>query len=84
MRPVRNPVAHPTAAEIAEDIRAELVCCDIFHRLQPVFHAINAAELPRAVDVETLAGGHQICFWGEAAARIAESHAPKRPAEAAE
>lgn len=46
------------AREIAHEIRAELVCCDIYER-------IHGTE---AVDTTP----HQICFWGEAGARIAE------------
>jgi hypothetical protein len=49
-------------ARIAEEIRRELVCCDIYDRAEGSHGAILAAE--RA--------GHAICFWGEAAARIAE------------
>jgi hypothetical protein len=49
-------------AFIANDIRAELVCCDIYDRAKGDEKAINAAER----------SGHGICFWGEAAARIAE------------
>lgn len=46
------------ANAIAYHIRAELVCCDIYEQ-----------------DVNTVRADtqHAICFWGEAAARIAES-----------
>lgn len=46
-----------TPAVIARKIRRELVCCDVYDR-----------------DAGTERAGrtHSICFWGEAAARIAE------------
>lgn len=49
-------------AAIAYEIRAELVCCDIYESHDP-------GKAERA--------GHAICYWGEAAARIAEN----RPAD---
>lgn len=62
-------------AFIANDIRAELVCCDVYERVEPLRAELAAGqpgwgeaygELHDAVD------GHEICYWGEAAARIAE------------
>lgn len=47
-------------AQIAYRIRAKLVCCDIYEK---------TAETSRPRVGE---GPHAICFWGEAAARIAE------------
>lgn len=44
-------------AAIAYEIRAELVCCDILDTKDP-----GRAERT----------GHAICYWGEAAARLAE------------
>jgi hypothetical protein len=44
-------------ARIAYRIRAELVCCDVYERDH---------------DTERAGETHAICFWGEAAARIAE------------
>ncbi len=51
-------------ARIAYRIRAELVCCDVYER-----------------DSYTERAGreHPICFWGEAAARIAEEPGKERP-----
>ncbi|GIF14818.1 hypothetical protein [Actinoplanes teichomyceticus] len=43
-------------AQIAYRIRAELVCCDVYDRDH---------------DTERAGKTHSICFWGEAAARIA-------------
>lgn len=47
-------------AQIAYRIRAELVCCDIYERTHPSPAGLKASE-----------GPHAICYWGEAAARIA-------------
>jgi hypothetical protein len=51
------------AARIAADIRRELVCCDVYDR-----------------DAGTDRAGreHPICFWGEAAGRIALDHGGDR------
>lgn len=46
---------------IAQRIRAELVCCDIFERKSGTREWEAASR-----------GEHSICYWGEAAARIAE------------
>lgn len=54
------------AAAIAYDIRAELVCCDIYDK---------DAGTNRAGKT------HAICFWGEAGARLAESMGEKDPDE---
>lgn len=48
------------AETIASNIRAELVCCDAYDRLRP--DPGDAEER-----------GHGLCYWGEAAARVAES-----------
>lgn len=49
---------------IAHDIRRELVCCDIYER---------KADTEDRDEAEAVGEGpHAICFWGEAAARIAE------------
>lgn len=77
MQPVTNPVVHPTAAEIAAEIRAELVCCNIYDRLSPILEAKNASGLWAEVTDENTKG-HQICYWGEVAARIAETCAVRR------
>lgn len=54
-----------TPGRIAGLIRAELVCCDIYERMQPL-----GSEA--AINVEVLRQDHIICFYGEWAARIAE------------
>lgn len=48
-------------AQIAYRIRAELVCCDLFERTRNTPAWEEASE-----------GPHAICYWSEAAARIAE------------
>jgi hypothetical protein len=62
------------AAEIAYNIRAELVCCDIYERL--------STERDEHGWRTERTRGHHLCYWGEASARIAESHArvPVEPA----
>lgn len=56
------------AAGIAYRIRAELVCCTIFDDLEYM-------REPDYIDLTRLAEaihGHNICYWGEAAAKLAE------------
>lgn len=56
---------------IAERIRAELVCCDVYDRVAPVLAAeVGAGRWAEVTDRRTR--GHTICYWGEAAARLAE------------
>lgn len=50
-------------ARIAYEIRAELVCCHIYDQAEGDVAAVAAAE----------ESSRAICFWGEAAARIAEN-----------
>lgn len=59
-----EPTTEQIAAgrQIAYRIRTELVCCNIYQRVQD-------SEVP----LERLGGSHAICYWGEAAARIAET-----------
>lgn len=62
-----------TVAEtIAYEIRAELVCCDIYDRLS------KERDERRWRTEQTK--GHDLCYWGEAAARIAESYTTGQPA----
>lgn len=53
----------------AARIRDELVCCDIYARVQRGELTLRQARKSRA--------WHDLCYWGEAAARIAEQ--PDRP-----
>lgn len=62
-------------AKIAEEIRAELVDCDVYDRLAPLRERIDTAcddWSERQADLDREAGAHALCYWGEAAARIAE------------
>lgn len=54
---VQSVAAGRAVARAARDIRAELVCCDVYERDR---------------DTERAGRTHAICFWGEAGARIAE------------
>lgn len=51
------------ARHTAKQIRAELVCCDVYERN----HGTNRGS-----------DGHGICFWGEASARLVEGGAGLR------
>ena len=67
----------PTVPQhIADEIRRELVCCNIYERMEAVY-ADRAAwnELRHSTDY------HDICYFGEWAARIAEK-APKNRKQA--
>ena len=59
---------------IADRIRAELVCCDIYGRVN------DTHELTLDV-AKTVPGWHDLCYWGEAAARIAEDDTTDLPDE---
>lgn len=58
-------------AFIANEIRVELVCCDIYEHAHGDEERVERAER----------SGHAICFWGEAAARIAEGREDSEAAE---
>lgn len=51
---------------IANEIRSELVCCDVYDRNHEYFAQVCIEPNDGNTD------GHQICYWGEVAARIAE------------
>lgn len=53
---------------IAYRIRAELVCCHVYDDLEEARETWS----DDAFEEERSARGHDICYWGEAAARIAE------------
>jgi hypothetical protein len=57
-----------TRAVAAYDIRAELVCCDAYDVCRPDAFTRNDASY----DPEEHPDYHAICYWGEAAARLAE------------
>lgn len=63
-------LARELRAAVAAEIRAELVCCTIYDQVAPGLATKNAAGLwAEVTDKNTR--GHQLCYWGEAAARIA-------------
>lgn len=57
-------------AAIAHQIRAELVCC---RQYDETHDGLTQEQMEEAVDrLWASPGYHAICFWGEAAARLAE------------
>lgn len=66
------------AARKAMEIRAELVCCDIYQRLVDCWKANDSdpavRKAARVAEKELFASTeyHAICHWGEVAARIVE------------
>jgi hypothetical protein len=54
---------------IAYHIRAELVCCRIYDRVND-HHELTIRQAMDSRD------WHDLCYWGEAAARVAEGHCP--------
>lgn len=81
------------SAFIANEIRAELVCCDIYDRMAPLRAKMEASQdggIEASGELDDAVGSHDICYWGEAAARIAEGRndesqvGPWEPAEQAE
>lgn len=61
--------ADSPGAQIAYRIRAELVCCHIYDRVNDT-HELTIRQAMDSRD------WHDLCYWGEAAARLAEGHAP--------
>lgn len=59
-------------AKIAYDIRADLVCCDMYDTVQKVAKALEAKGEQLWEPEKVIKGYHAICHWGECAARIAE------------
>lgn len=58
--------------EIAHRIRAELVCCDIYDRVQ---EEMEQDGMPNSIARAILRDEwHDICYWGEAAAKLAETY----------
>lgn len=56
-------------AQIAYRIRAELVCCNIYGRINDT-HELTLDQARNGRD------WHDLCYWGEASARIAEGRCP--------
>lgn len=64
----RVDIESATRAVVAYDIRAELVCCDSYDVCRPDAFTLDDASY----DPEEHPDYHAICYWGEAAARLAE------------
>jgi hypothetical protein len=60
--------AQQRGRDIAYRIRAELVCCDIYDR-------VNSGEMTLS-DVKATRDWHDLCYWGEASAQVAEGRCP--------
>lgn len=71
------------SAAIAYRIRAELVCCHIYDWVQEEAVRAEKEGVPEGCGVQTAMGRaalngtwHDLCYWGEASARIAEGRCP--------
>ena len=62
---IADQAARQRGHDIAYRIRAELVCCDIYDRVND-----------RGEQAEKSKGWHHLCYWGEASAQIAEGRCP--------
>ncbi len=66
---------------IANEIRCELVCCRIFEQLAPLRKRMEESDdggLAVSAELTAAVGEHGLCYWGEAAARLAEGEEEKR------
>lgn len=64
----------PHRIEAAEEIRRELVCCRIYDRVN------DTGELTFEEAMGSL-DWHDLCYWGEAAARLAEGRPDRKGSE---
>ena len=55
--------------KVAYRIRAELVCCDLYDR-------VNVRKELTLEEAEESEDWHALCYWGEASAQIAEGRCP--------
>lgn len=67
-------LAQLTREQVAEDIRSELVCCDIYGQIDAIWKADPDPDAGRAAMAALMQSPdyHAICHWGGYAARIAE------------
>lgn len=63
-------------AAIAHEIRRELVCCDVYDRLAPLREPAEDGGIEASRELGKAIGDHDLCYWGEAAAQIAEDYGP--------
>lgn len=65
-------------SKIADKIRAELVCCDIYGRVWGGVDMEDDAQVEAGHDrfreLNRDIERHSLCFWGEAAAQLAETY----------
>lgn len=75
---ISDPTARQAGRNIAERIRQELVCCDIYQRIN---HGSPSEDewKNRMAHAVLNREWHDLCYWGEASARIAEGRCPQRP-----
>ena len=66
LRKLQTPAWTPQR-RMAEKIRAELVCCDIYDRM-----AVAMGDLEELQRIRESNAYHDICYFGEWAARIVE------------
>lgn len=69
--------------EIAYRIRAELVCCHVYDNVQKEAAHLEKQGVPQphqaAIGRAVIRGDwHDLCYWAEAAAQIAEGRCPGR------
>lgn len=65
-----------TPQEIADLIRAEMVCCDIYQRMESVWKSPGTRGTPQEREqwraLKKSHEYHDICYFGEWAAQLAE------------
>ena len=69
--------------QIAFRIRAELVCCDIYDQVRREAARAPEEGVPEGHEIQNAIGRailrkhwHDLCYWGEASAQIAEGRCP--------
>lgn len=73
LSPGEEQIRNGLKAKIAERIRRELVCCDIYDQFQRVSKESSPVEGARYMkEHRGEYQNHSICYWGECSARIAE------------
>lgn len=65
------------AQEIAQEIRDELVCCDMYELVQRLAETYRQRGQTLWEPDKAIRDYHAICHWGECAARVAEQYADR-------
>lgn len=75
----RKLVAETASRHLAYRLREELVCCDIFEKIKRGAAEAESQGTPPGYGKQTAIGNaimhnewHDLCYWGEAAARLVE------------